>query len=855
MCVWCVGLVESGVKMLGFGLSGLGFGASSVPMAVASSAAARELYGGEACEQILKLLPVTAGGAEAAQAQGQEGEGQQERGHVLALSPSALSVWSTSSSVSGGGGLAQSSEPGSQWGQCLAEHDLAGLLSQDVTTQLRGKVTSQRDKDLTNRQFVVVDAMLYQCTPGRVVSMAVLSLAPSPNSTAWELWMHVVELSVTAAAAASEGALRICLRRRVAFMKKPSSKQLHPELFRKERSNDSDSLFVTWFNGIGTGAGSGAGAVSTADHFSFHALEVVDVDHFCAEASTGAPSAEDDSGAYLEYLHLHGTDASEARLSCLSEGVVTGVPLATSDTTHRPFLSINVVASLNNTAYSSGRNRATQSVPTTALPIYELTLVWRDGALFSCVPPRASSLELYTTSKAGVAETEELRPEDIIMKHVCGEGRGMSENQCFTALVKATSGTSRANANGKLLNRAGAVSILEGALVVSRLILNQRELNTTVSSSSGGTAADLLSHRLLMEKKQNHDKLFPLMQSVLDNSNAGDLNLHELSWHQSLLLGSLVLSKHMRDVRLFGDATPSVAPRGVATGGLTSPASRFTPSQGKKRDRLSSREEEGQGQGQDEFLGAVQRGMQKVLPPAAQSDMPGHSPEDIFFAHPFLLPVGLYRIAKEIEQRREVTKGQSNHTLLATTCNVLSLLLSVIQAPRVTDFSFPVANVDESGRKRVTGARQNKKGAEEATTKHIEEDACCLALASEHNVSVQHDCSNQNIVLMVVVFPAVCCRFELRPLPVSVSWRTAFPSTSSTTSAATSSTGCRVTSTQSASTSSCTLFSWGSRIPFSCAETETERRGAMRPLPLLGSWPREEVGEEAERRMEKNTQT
>jgi hypothetical protein len=641
----------------------------------------------------------------------------------------------------------------------MAEYDLARILSQDVTTQLSGKVTSARNKEITNRQFVVVDAMLYQhCETSS--SIALLSLAPSPGSSIWELWLHVVELPVAEHVAnAGNSVVEVTLRRRVAFLRKPASPQLHPELFRKERSNSSDSLFISWFNGSNTRDSK----VSSDSHFSFHALEVADIEQYCTDASTGEPSAHDDSGAYLEYLHLHDTDtdtdsragaggSGNAKSSCLAEGVVTGVPLAAADITHRPFLTINVVASLNNTAYSSGRNRATQAVPANALPIYELTLVWRDGALFSCLPPKASVRDLYTTSKAGATESQQLAPEAVIMNYVTSEGR-ITENQCFTALVKATYGTSKASAHGKLLNSAGASAILAGALVVSRSILNQRELTGThsggASAGAGATASDLLSHRLLMEKKSKHDKLFPLMRSVLENSHATGLDLCELSWHHSLLLGSLVLANHMRDVRLYGDATPSMATRG----GLTSTGSRFSQTRDKKRDRMS----EGGEMGHDEFLGAVQRGMEVVLPAAGQTDMPGHSAEDVFFAHPFLLPLGLYRIAKELEQRREVTRGNSNHTLLAATCNFLSLLLSVIQAPKVTDFSYPgAASADESGRKRGTPARQNKKADEEVKLSNIEEDASCLALASEENVRIELSCCTCMHTCVVIDSLCVC---------------------------------------------------------------------------------------------------
>ena len=754
--------------MLGFGLSGLGFGAGAVASAAVGGAgrdAVRRLYGEQGGEQVLKLLSVTGEGT----AEGEEGK---EGGHVISVSPSVLSLWTTSSSSSLGD-TEQTSATGAglhQWaGQCLAEHNLAGLLSQDVSTQLRGKVTSKRDAEITNRDFVMVDVMLYQYTTAVfpvVVSLAILSLAPSPSSSStstssstgpWELWLHLVEMPLASAPTVGEGT-KVRLRRRVAFLQQPASssapsKPLLPEIFRKERNNESDSLFITWFNGINhTGdenANSTAAAASPAsDHLSFHALEVVDLEQYCPDVNSGQTSEEDDSGAYLEYLHLHATSVSTVggggnrgnQWSCLAEGVVTGVPLAAADISQRPFLTVNVVASLNNTAYSSGRNRATQSVSSNSLPIYELTLVWRDGALFSCVPPKASSLQLYTTCKVGAME-QQLTPEEVIIQFIRSEGK-MSENQCFTALVKATSGTSRANANGKLLNRAGAVSIMEGALAVSSQILNQRELSTTSSSvgvggSAGASSSDLLSHRLLMEKKQKHDQLFPLMHAVLDNSNAGDLNLLELSWHRTLLVGSLVLSTHMRDVRLYGD----VAPSSTDNRGGENRSGRFSQSQslsqGKKRDRLS----ESSLLDQDGFLSAVQRGIEQVLPPTESetNDMPGRSSEDIFFAHPFLLPVGLYRIAKEIETRHEMARGQSNHTVLATTCSFLSLLLSVIQAPKVTDFSLPVTNIEDSGRKRVAAAstaRQSKRiSQDEVTIDHIEDDACCLALASEHNVS------------------------------------------------------------------------------------------------------------------------
>lgn len=750
-----VGLVESGVKMLGFGLSGLGFGGGGGVASAAGgvgSVAARRLYGAQGCEQVLKLVAL-------------EGEGG---GHVLTVTPSSLSLWATSSTSSDLADQSSGSVPvsvsvsGQQhyWGgQCLAEHDLAELLSEDVVMQLRGKVTSKRDADITNREFVVVDVLLFQCTP-MAASLAVLTMAPPPpssNANAWELWLHMVDLPLTAHPPGGRAQIR--LRRRVAFLHQPpppssSSKQLLPELFRKERSKESDSLFITWFNGVqdtGNGQSIAATSIATSVPLSFHALEVVDIEQFCPDESKGEPSEQDDSGAYLEYLHLHASSASSDsgsvgsnQWSCLAEGVVTGVPLAAADTSQRPFLSVNVVASLNNTAYSSGRNRATQTVSATALPIYELTMVWCDGTLFACVPPTASCLQLYTTRRPGAAELAQQSPEEVIMHFLHSEGK-MSENQCFTALVKATSGVSRANSHGKLLNRAGAVSILEGALAVSHRILNQREPSTTSKTSSfNATSSELLSHRLLLEKKQKHDQLFPLMHAVLDNSNAGDLNLRELSWHRTLLLGGLVLSNHMREVRMYGEAPAVTATRG---GGMTSSSGRFSHSQSlsqsKKRVLEGVSGSGGSTGDQDGFLSAVQRGIDQVLPPGAgaggDDDMPGRSPEDIFFAHPFLLPLGLYRIAKEIEQRHLVARGQSNHTVLAAACSFLSLLLSVIQAPKVTDFSFPLSpeDKDSSRRRVVVAGRQNKKtggSVEDVTLDHIQEDSCCLALASDENV-------------------------------------------------------------------------------------------------------------------------
>ena len=695
--LYVIGLVESGVKMLGFGLSGLGF-RQNVPTGVVSNEAVQHLYGTKQAQQLLKIVTLAGGNA---------AEGSGEGGHIITLSPSSLCLWSTILFD----GVPSDLGNQSQWGECLAEYDLGRILSQDIITQMREKVTSQRDDDLTNRHFVIVDAMLYQYTNAAfptVVSMAILSLAPSPVVDTYELWMHLIEFSLCSIS--DGGRVHVRLRRRVAFLHQPISKQYYPELLRRERHNDTDSLFITWFD-ITKPNESEEAQVNA----SYHALEVVDVEQYCTDISTGCCSDIDDSSAYLEYLHLHDSRKREdIHSSCLAEGVVTGMPVASYSSGRRPFLTANVVASLNSTAYNSSRNRATQAVPPNALPVYELMIIWQDGSIFSCLPPKASCSELYTTCKAVTNQGKNLSSYEIITNYIESDGR-ISENQCFTSLVTGTAGVSNANASGKLLSSASAALILEGALDVSKAVLNQRDLT---SSASSGLSSDLLSHRLLMDKKQHIDKLFPLMQTVLENSNSVNLNLHDLSWHRALLQGSLVLSNQLREIRMNGESTL-----------LTSNRSGQTKTLGKKRDLNSQGESN-----QDEFLNAVQRGMERVLPPMGKAEMPGYSAEDIFFAHPFLLPLGLYHIAKEIEQRHELSKGKSNHSLLATTCGFLSLLLGVIQSPIITDFSAPTPGIDTGGRKRAGTVRQKKQGSEEAKMSHIEEDDCCLALASNGNV-------------------------------------------------------------------------------------------------------------------------
>jgi hypothetical protein len=690
--------MESGVKMLGFGLSGLGFGSSATPATVAGNDAARSLYGSESYQQVIKLMTIASSA--------DEGEDSSDAdGHLLCVSPSTISLWTTSSSINEGGSFSTNNE--TQWGQSLAEYDIVGILRQDIQNQRHGKVTSERDKPLKNRQFVIVDTLLYQYSKNifpAVATLAILSVAPSPSSTDWELWLHLVEVPV---AAAGEGSVKVRLRRRVAFLKKPSSKQLHPELYRRERSNQADSLFITWFNGTGLGNS------STSDHFSLHAVEIIDVDEFCTEEETS-----DDSETYVQYLDILDTDTGDAKQSCMVGGLGTGFPLATSDTTQRPFVTINVVASLNHTAYSSGRNRATQAVPSSVLPIYELTLIWRDGSLFSCLPPRASCRELYTTCKVDVIASEQAKPEEIIEQYVNGD-EIMSENQCFTALVKATSGMRSASANGILLSELGASAILKGALVVSTKILKLKKIT---SSSHTADSAGSLSHRLLLEKKIKHDKLFPLMRSVLDNCSATDLNLRELSWHRSLLLGSLALSNNMADVIKYGGA-----PAGVSSSGLLRSQSRD-----KKRSVSTSSKDAND----DSFESVVWRGLGKVVL-SDQSDTPT---ADSFFADPFLLPAGLYRIAKEIESRHSVPRGNSNHSLLEVTCDFLSMLLSVIQSPKLSDLSISGQVTDGSAHKRGTSSRSSKNVTEEVTISAIEKDECCLALASDENVSVVLNC-------------------------------------------------------------------------------------------------------------------